>query len=142
MCFRRIRPSQKIELARHQHDRCDRHSKHGKHQIVRVIHRFERSSTWLRPEPSPLAIRASARGECQRVRKPLTIRDRRHCERRAMAPSVVWKNLFLSAVAIDQSQLQSRSRHTMAISFVVFGFGRRSIVSRIARAATTVTKAI
>ena len=42
MYFRRIRPSQKIELARHQHDSCDRHSKHGKHQIVRVIHRVRK----------------------------------------------------------------------------------------------------
>ena len=64
MSFRRIRPHhRKIELARHQHDRGDRHSKHGKHQIVWVIHRIRKNSMWLRPEPSPLAIRASARGE-------------------------------------------------------------------------------
>jgi hypothetical protein len=43
MSFRRIRPHhRKIELARHQHDRGDRHSKHGKHQIVWVIHRVRK----------------------------------------------------------------------------------------------------
>jgi hypothetical protein len=39
--FRRIRSCHEIEFARDQQDRGDRRSKHGKHQIVWVIHRID-----------------------------------------------------------------------------------------------------
>ena len=87
MYFRRGRLRHEIELARHQHDGGDCHAKHAPHQIVVIVHRvrdFGRS----RRQPSPLAIR-----------------DRRRCERRAMAPGIKRRSeRFVPAIAVATSR--------------------------------------